>query len=238
MSEDEEDYARDYAQFSSNAGLNVAEWREMEDEDQKRWDDSQREFMEYLRSRPNVTGVVADGKITRLPKRAPGPRAGNTSGSSLVATVTGPEKKRCDKCGFVVLWEGHEARCRLPTAWDSVHSDKIRSMAWLGDAAHTLDVRRFLVVTGVPAADLEVRAQEFRGRAARAQYYRDHPGIESPADGDTRPESALAILFNASYCGEYRKRYLRRQLSIEREGVEFPGYLEPHLRGFPFSQPL
>lgn len=236
VSDDEEDYARDYVQFSGNAGASTAEWRGMEEEDKKRWDSSRREFLEFQRLRPMMTGVVINGKISRFPQRAPRFSAGDPVGSSSpVFGADVPVRKKCDKCGFVVLWEGHEARCRVPAASDSVHSDRVRSMAWLGDAVHTLDVRRFLLVVGTPVAELEVRAQEYRGGHVRARYYRDFPGVEPIEEVSGKPESALATLFNASYCGDYRRKYLRRVLSIEARDVGFPGYLEPHFRGFPFG---
>jgi len=237
--DDEEDYERDYVQFSRPGGLSASEIRHMEAEDRERDRLMAKDFAMWDRSQglpAGVTGFLLDGKIVNIPKRstknasfavADAARAGRSSPRG--------EKDLCEKCGCMVVLEDHEARCAAPVPADREESDKLRRMAWLGDAEHSLDVRRFLVVTGVGVADLEVKSQVFRSHAARARYYRANPGVMSVPGTEGRSDAALANLFNASYVGEYRKQYLRKVLSVGSKDVVFPGYLAPHFKGgFPY----
>jgi len=153
--------------------------------------------------------------------------------------VCGCDKIVCTTCGFMVRPHGHAGRCRV--AVPAGLAERIRRMAWLGDAQHTADVRTYLLVVGTPLVELEVKAQDYLNRKTQAAYYREYPSPEVPAVG--RSEHSLSSAFEANYYGDFRACYLRdtfglgrlpRETHVSGPDFNFPSYLSVFFSDYPF----
>lgn len=205
------------------------------------WDEAARRdsYSTSARSESTRSSVKPD------PSRPPPGRSGSASRCRHVvedafgSAGCGCDKVVCVTCGFMVRPHGHSRRCRVPVP--AGLSERIRRMAWLGDAQHTADVRSYLLVVGTSLPDLEVRAQEYLVYTARAAYFRDYPNPEVPAVG--RSDHSLSHAFGANYFGGFRAQYLRdsfglgrlpRETHVAGLDFDFPSYLSVFLNGFPF----
>lgn len=210
LSDSEADYAADMRQFGSGGGLNVAELRAMMQEDRDR-DEREREECSNL---------------LLLPDRRSG--SGLDSGGSHTRTA----KAFCSVCGFDVNPVGHGGRCRVRVR-SPVEVSRVRRMAWLGDAAHAMDVRRYLLLTGVPDSQLEVRAQAYISQEAQARYFCTVDNPDVPAGGTS--VARLSAAFEANYYGSFRAAYLQRTFPLRGQDFTVSWYLVPFITTVPFE---
>jgi len=161
--------------------------------------------------------------------------SGGNKGPSRVAATTllPPAKVLCEKCGFRVNPVGHVDRCKPVVAVDPVRKSMMRRLAWLGDAAHHSDVRRHLLLTGVPDQELEAEAQRYITQRAQAEYYDRVPWPEHPALGPSVEYRSMA--FEANYYGSFRQGYLDVVLYGEGSYV-IPPFLRVFFTGFPYGR--
>jgi hypothetical protein len=97
----------------------------------------------------------------------------------------------CTVCNFVVVEDGHAARCRqesMPVG----NEDKLA--AWYGDALHTLDVTRALLEQQVPVSELTATRQKYVQGKAQADWMRQHEYGDVDAS-----DAVLATEFEAEY---------------------------------------
>lgn len=111
-----------------------------------------------------------------------------------------PLKGFCDRCGFLVTKEGHEARCRI-----AVEKVDLFAVAWMGDVMHRRDVRMALLLSGRPKASLGAIESELVSATAQASYYRGYSGEKVNPNGFS--DRSVSTAFEASYHGLFRIDY-------------------------------
>lgn len=79
-------------------------------------------------------------------------------------------KEFCDRCGFVVVIDGHAARCRPRPVVTEAQSEA----AWLGDAVQVCDVRTAMLLAGVPLSVAGQRIAAYVSGEAQAQWVVEH----------------------------------------------------------------
>jgi hypothetical protein len=112
-------------------------------------------------------------------------------------------KQLCTTCGFMVVMEGHESRCRVS---DSEARNLQRRRAWLGDVRHTADVRMFLLCSKVQDSELQCIAQKFVSRVHQVEFYNIAVTPKEAAFGTSL--HSISTAFEASYHGHFRYEYL------------------------------
>jgi len=109
-------------------------------------------------------------------------------------------KQWCDRCGFLVRFEGHASRCRPIGFSDRSWSDT-RVLAWYGDAIQSLDVKLALLFSNVPCAVWGEQSVLHTSNASMAVYVR---GLGLLG----RSEHTSGTAFEAHYFSEFRRRWL------------------------------
>jgi len=128
-------------------------------------------------------------------------------------------KAYCESCSCVVNHVGHALRCvAVPSTQSHVQVDKVRRLAWLGDALHTFDVRHSLLLKDVAASELQSKAQSFLTAASQSHWYSilssgvPQDSLVLPLGPSLRQRSDA---FEASYRGEFRLQYCVHALESE-----------------------
>jgi hypothetical protein len=168
-----------------------------------------------------IRGVVREIKpsISVFDVVRGGPGSGTNVGSGLpvppgeggvsLAAAGSQAKVLCAKCGFLVRPEGHESRCAPGGQGSGI--PKFVPAAWVGDAVHTLDVRRVLVSRVMdPAARHNAYISYVKGEEM-ARYYLDlvdKPEEVIKTQGKLPSTHNLATMFEAHYRGAFRENYL------------------------------
>jgi len=138
----------------------------------------------------------------------------------------------CDVCRFMVKAEGHAERCRVK----SPVTETDRRAAWLGDALHALDVRRVVLMAGVPAASLQPVAQKYIGAAGQKKYVQLLTPELFVSDVS---ESRWATAFEVDYTDKLREDYIEwlvgelRLVALEN-GVRQVDFDRSAARAFPW----
>jgi hypothetical protein len=117
-----------------------------------------------------------------------------------------PTKVLCSRCGFMVVPEGHESRCRPLRVKDYDAELDV----WYGDLVHKLDVMTFVATHPENDTKRTILLNTLVSGEAQAQYYRD-TGLEDDRFGTS--VHSVASKFEAAYHGVFRTNYL---LHLER----------------------
>lgn len=149
----------------------------------------------------------------------------------LIPRPVSKDRGRCDTCGFIVKLDGHEERCKKPVM---PSGDKLllSRRAWLGDVQHRLDVRVYVLLSGVPDKARGQVEERFVERGAQAAWYKAYQGDKEAAGGTS--EHSLSTAFEASYVGIFRAAYVADQLML-REDVVVDGDLMRFVTGLPIA---
>lgn len=115
------------------------------------------------------------------------------------------EKEFCQVCSFFVNPVGHDQRCRPHSSF--ALDDDVKRDAWIGDALHTLDVRKRLVSGGMWTARLSIACDAFKSGEAQAAYLRIR-GFNNEYSERLQSDRTLSTLFEAHYETRYRTEYL------------------------------
>jgi len=187
---------------------------------------------DYLQCFCEADGAEVVDCATRKSGEFDAPVGGGSAAPHPFLGSVRPRKVYCERCGCYVNPTGHAGRCAPVVAVDPSRRSMMRGLAWLGDAAHHMDVRRHLLLTDVPDGELETRAQLYVSREAQAAYFSRVPDPEYPAVG--KSVDARSAAFEANYFGAFRQSYL---CEVLREDVSYsvPPYLRVYISGFPFS---
>jgi hypothetical protein len=129
------------------------------------------------------------------------------------------KKKFCLACCCFVNPHGHSERC-VPVAATQNSIDRLRARAWIGDAAHTFDVRCYIISLGKPRREYQLLAEQYTTATHQAVYLRQrgYEDIDCRGDNDT----LLSEAFEAAYFGAFRLKYISDTFG------DYPGHKLPH----------
>jgi len=148
-----------------------------------------------------------------------GPSCGHASlAVDSLGRCVGVVKAVCSDCRYLVAVIQHSQSCEVVQS-SALHSvvDRVRRLAWLGDALHTADVRCSLLSEGVPSSELQLRLQFLCSTGAQAAWYKRSleglgasPSVKPLGSSDRQ----VADAFEASYVDGFRALYCRDVLHL------------------------
>lgn len=142
---------------------------------------------------------IDDGTFVRHVGLCDALREIRSKGLLLCCWEPGSGLSTCSECGFYNRPPAHVTRCRVPTAV----SDDVRTMAWNGDAYHTVDVRSAITDAGWQNSASTARSQLFVEGARQAAFVR----MFDPGFAEGKSDKVLSTWFEANYLVKLRVPY-------------------------------